>query len=404
MAPFLLFLLFFISAQAAHLPAIRRPFRHQDEKRELASKLIRSANRNKEQSLQDVLGETDAPTLSSSGRRDTQRKRMRAEQAARDRLNEEPADTNRLTEEDVVEEAEEEGIHTMSQLFAWAINNTVTGAAFSYSTKIPKDAQRLSQTQSNTQRKALPSGDQRLRTERTSRRRQKTSSDSAHASREDFELLNSAAENEFDIIRRNVHVIQTKAQSPKETSRALLMLEELCHSIDNGRDLQISGGIRPVLNALESNHEVVRASAAWAIATCCQNNPPVQNASLNLGAVPLLSRLAAQDESTMVRARALFALNALLELEEARGKFEELPNAIDVLRNALLDRSDKRMTRRALNLTELLVGKNLDMWKTQLEAYDVPNLVEIIMRSHPDTDVRESAARTIAALDGKHVA
>lgn len=147
----------------------------------------------------------------------------------------------------------------------------------------------------------------------------------------------------------------------------------------------------------------MRAAAAWAVATCCQNNPPVQRAALQAGAVPTLARLAWRDVLT-VRARALFALNAVLGMEEARLAFESLPFATQVVTAALHDGRDFRATRRALNLVELLVRRNLDAWKTQLEAWDVPSLVERLMREHSDIDVRESAARIIAALDGRIIA
>lgn len=130
----------------------------------------------------------------------------------------------------------------------------------------------------------------------------------------------------------------------------------------------------------------------------------MQTAALALQAVPTLADLAVHDTGEGVRARALFALKALVELEDARVAFEELPFAVEVVRMGLVDDGDVRATRRALNLAELLVQRNLDAWKTQLEAWDVPLLVERLMRSHPDSDVRESAARTIATLDGRTIA
>lgn len=443
--------------RAAHLPAVRRaavPIGPQeDSKRVLASRLIRSADRHKERSLRDVLGESDQPPVAASKRtrRDEERRRARAEGAARDRVYPDreagrQQRTGQREEEDVHEddgdeEEDRNRIRTMSELFQWAINNTVRssnssrlftptdhdtrpaadvdsrGADTAVEVELPdEDEERsiLRQTAGVSGRKALPPGDPRLTRDsmresvRNTRRKREAASASSEAGGtkvdEDLKLLNSASESEFDIMRRNVHVLDVEGMSPNKKVSALLMLEELCHSIDNGRDLQISGGISPLLGAMKSRHDKVRASAAWALATCCQNNPAVQNASLSLEAVPMLSKLAAHDVSPNVRSKALFALNAMLELESARVAFEELPYAIDAVRNALIDTTNFRATRRALNLTELLVQKNLDAWKTQLEAWDIPVLIERLMRSHPDIDVRESAARTIAALDGRPVA
>eukprot|EP00177_Eucheuma_denticulatum_P005338 GFKZ01009697.1.p1 GENE.GFKZ01009697.1~~GFKZ01009697.1.p1 ORF type:complete len:519 (-),score=66.27 GFKZ01009697.1:328-1656(-) len=426
------------NAKTAHLPAVRRSLpppphnlHHADEKRVIASRLIRSADRHKDRSLRDVLGENDQsqrqPTAQSRRwtTRDEHRTRLRAEEAARERVDvertrEEPrVSGKRSARGEEVHSREEDydlreqvgsTIRTLSQLFAWAINNTVPSAAFSYSKRLSpiSGARSVGGGLQSSQRRALPGGE-RQSGGGASRGKKRRKVPDAGVSAQDFELLNSAAESEFDVIRRNVRVLDKAHEAEEQVSpslvvNSLLMLEELCHSIDNGRDLQISGGILPILHALDSSHETVRSSAAWALATCCQNNPRVQNASLELDAVPRLSRLAASDKSPTVRGKALFALNALLEMEEARVKFEELPFAMDVLKRGLVDASDHRATRRALNLTELLVHKNLDVWKTQLEAYDLPMVVERLMRSHPDIDVRESAARTIAALDGRNVA
>lgn len=442
-------------ARAAHLPAVRRAVApigpQEDSKRVLASRLIRSADRHKERSLRDVLGESDQPPAAAAERtrRDEERRRARAEGAARDRVysGREAGRQQRtgqrgeenIREDDEDDEEDRNRIRTMSELFQWAINNTVRshnssrlftptdhdtrpaadvnsrGNDMAVEVQLPdedEDQGVLRQTAGFSGRKALPAGDSRQtrKSARESmrdarRKREAASASGAKGTKadKDFELLNSASESEFDIMRKNVHVLDAEGISPNKKVNALLMLEELCHSIDNGRDLQISGGISPLLGALKSRHDKVRASAAWALATCCQNNPGVQNASLSLDAVPMLSKLAAQDVSPNVRSKALFALNAMLELESARVAFEELPYAIDAVRNALIDSSNFRATRRALNLTELLVQKNLDAWKTQLEAWDIPVLIERLMRSHPDIDVRESAARTIAALDGRPV-
>lgn len=417
----LLALLIALPTTAAHLPAIRR---QPVSKRALASKLIRHADHHKERSLHDVLTEQ---THMQRVRKPSVPRRDPTTHANIPR-------TARPEQPEGEEHTPEEKIRTLSQLFAWAINNTVYSTKTNVSSGLftasgrdePPVATRGSGPMSvkvevelppelavqeestagkrKSETKALPRGTGRKANGHTSRMRKKAKKARMERDAADFETLSSSTESEFDVLRRNVHLIHAGGGSSGKTVRALRVVEELCHSIDNGRDLQVSGGLSPLLGSLGSRDDAVRASAAWALATCCQNNPPVQNASLGLGAVPRLARMALSDGSTMVRSKALFALNALLELESARLAFEELPFAVQVLRKALVDSSDFRATRRALNLTELLVQKNLDPWKTQLEAWDIPVLIERLMRSHPDSDVRESAARTIAALDGRLLA
>lgn len=114
----------------------------------------------------------------------------------------------------------------------------------------------------------------------------------------------------------------------------------------------------------------MRASAALTLGVCSQNNPEVQRNLMSLGAVPVLMNLAAADVP-QVCSRALLALNALVELNAARVLFEDVvsESGIDALRRPLIDQSDTRATRRALNLAHALVSRNLDSWKTYLEAW-----------------------------------
>jgi hypothetical protein len=182
--------------------------------------------------------------------------------------------------------------------------------------------------------------------------------------------------------------------------RSLLVLEDLCHDVADADELHRAGGLRAVIEAMDDELDHVRASAAWALSTCTQNNPAMQNASVELGVLPVLLHLAAEDTAD-VCSRALLALNALLELNEARRMFEAMADAIEVLRRPLLELHDNpRATRRALTLAELLVQRNIAVWKAQLEALDLPRVVRDIMRNHKDFDVRVSAARVTLALDG----
>lgn len=46
--------------------------------------------------------------------------------------------------------------------------------------------------------------------------------------------------------------------------------------------------------------------------SACQNNPRVQRAAVELGALPVLIRLVSLDASVEVRARALYAVSAVV--------------------------------------------------------------------------------------------
>lgn len=389
-----------------------------DERRAVASRLIRSANRNKERSLRDVLGESrqrdDAVRMRKSV--DGVDGASSAEGVVRDEMREGEEEVE--MEDESTARNSGANLNSMSELFAWAINSTVYGATANYTDLLfsPVDhdsrpAPEQGHQDMDVEEREVLRAAAKAATVRVQRALPSVAS--SHASSKDSSFIpppraerqkfGFVHDTEFDLMRRNVDALDSKRVSVTSRVNALLMLEELCHSIDNGRDLQISGGIEPIIRAMSNSHDTVRASAAWALATCCQNNPPVQNASVALDAVPILARLAAQDVSSTVRSRALFALNAMLEHEPARLSFEELSSAVQVVRRALVDQSDFRATRRALNLAELLVRRNLDSWKTTLESWDIPPVVDRLMRTHRDIDVRESAARVIAALDGRNL-
>ena len=56
-------------------------------------------------------------------------------------------------------------------------------------------------------------------------------------------------------------------------------------------DLTHIGGLATLLGLLGSAHPALRASAAEVVATCVQNNPPVQQFFLEGGALPRLLAL-----------------------------------------------------------------------------------------------------------------
>jgi hypothetical protein len=174
---------------------------------------------------------------------------------------------------------------------------------------------------------------------------------------------------------------------------------QLCHGTEEASDLRAAGGLRVVVGDLSAGAAEVRASAALALSSCAQNNPAVQENALSLGAVPVLMALAARDEPA-VCSRALLALNALVELNAARALFEDVASrsGIEALRRPLVEGGNARATRRALNLAELLAARNLDAWKTYIEAWDLSPVIEALLY-HRDADVREASARLIAVLE-----
>ena len=64
-------------------------------------------------------------------------------------------------------------------------------------------------------------------------------------------------------------------------------------------DLTHIGGLPTLLGLLQSRYAPVRASAAEVVATCVQNNPPVQQYFLENGALPKLLKLTEDADPTV---------------------------------------------------------------------------------------------------------
>lgn len=177
------------------------------------------------------------------------------------------------------------------------------------------------------------------------------------------------------------------------------MNAKLCHGAEEASDLQAAGGLQVVVGGLSSESSKERASAALTLSACAQNNPGVQKDAVALGAVPVLLQLAAGDVPS-VCSRALLALNALVELNAARQLLEDVVSSagIEALRRPLVEQTNLRATRRALNLAEVLAARNLDAWKTYIEAWDLSPVIESLL-FHENPDIRESAARLVSVLE-----
>ncbi|KAI3424718.1 hypothetical protein D9Q98_008107 [Chlorella vulgaris] len=88
-------------------------------------------------------------------------------------------------------------------------------------------------------------------------------------------------------------------------------LMDIVDSIDLARDLHTIGGLTTLLELLDSPHPSLRWRAAEVAATCAQNNPDVQKAFLEGGALLRLLPLLHDADST-VQTKALLAISCLV--------------------------------------------------------------------------------------------
>lgn len=141
----------------------------------------------------------------------------------------------------------------------------------------------------------------------------------------------------------------------------------------------------------------MQSAALWAVATCTQNNPVVQEQFILLGLVPRLVRLAERNAEANVRAKCLFALAALLDSPKGRTEFRtDIDRNTAVLRASLDDLSNHRAIRRALSIASILIREDPSLWAQPLDRSGFLQAAQELLDSHENYDVRESAATYIA--------
>ncbi len=83
----------------------------------------------------------------------------------------------------------------------------------------------------------------------------------------------------------NIEASLPAALSIEQRAALLDELIEIVEHIDHARDLQTIGGLPTLLHLLEDPSALLRAKAAEVVATCAQNNPPVQKVCFHVGGV-----------------------------------------------------------------------------------------------------------------------
>mmetsp|Transcript_42489 Transcript_42489/g.51565 ORF Transcript_42489/g.51565 Transcript_42489/m.51565 type:complete len:306 (-) Transcript_42489:435-1352(-) len=181
-------------------------------------------------------------------------------------------------------------------------------------------------------------------------------------------------------------------------------LQDIVESIDRARDLKQIGGFPVLMELLASKHEGLRWRSAEVLATCVQNNPPVQDWALEQGALPRILHLC-KDSSQTCQAKALLALSCI-----SRGNTPAL-NALRLgggikLTCDMANMNNVRISRKALiflrHLLQIfpsdvkllwcneLLGKSVDVLKgAEGENDQVEAALGLMMAMLTDVDVRK---------------
>ncbi|GAB4821321.1 hypothetical protein N2152v2_008367 [Parachlorella kessleri] len=156
-------------------------------------------------------------------------------------------------------------------------------------------------------------------------------------------------------IKETLDGSQTRPTTLEEKEMLLEELMELVEGIDQAKDLHTIGGLPTLLDLLQSEHSSLRWRAAEVVATCVQNNPPVQQWFMEGGVLPLLLRLL-DDEDVSCQVKGLLALGCLIRgYHPALLAFRER-GGLGVLCSLLQQRQDqRRLSRKCFQLLAYMV-------------------------------------------------
>ncbi|KAJ8352423.1 hypothetical protein SKAU_G00238990 [Synaphobranchus kaupii] len=130
--------------------------------------------------------------------------------------------------------------------------------------------------------------------------------------RRDMAQLDMLVETDFQIMSRLMAQFNSSSSTTEERVAALLDLEYLVHQVDNARDLVSMGGLKLVIDALNSTDLQLQESAAFVLGSAVSSNPQVQVEAVEGGALQKLLTLLATERPMGVKKKLLFAVGSLL--------------------------------------------------------------------------------------------
>ncbi|XP_029589624.1 nucleotide exchange factor SIL1 isoform X1 [Salmo trutta] len=130
--------------------------------------------------------------------------------------------------------------------------------------------------------------------------------------KKDMVKLDMLMESDFQIMSRLVSQFNSSNATVEEKVKALHDLEYLVHKVDNAQNLASRGGLKLVVDALNSTDYRLQESASFVLGSALSSNPVVQVEAVESGTLQRLLMLLATPRPMSVKKRALFAVASLL--------------------------------------------------------------------------------------------
>uniref|UniRef100_A0A8U7N6P2 Nucleotide exchange factor SIL1 n=1 Tax=Corvus moneduloides TaxID=1196302 RepID=A0A8U7N6P2_CORMO len=193
--------------------------------------------------------------------------------------------------------------------------------------------------------------------------------------KEEFEKLNMKMETDYEIMVKLISKLNSSASTLDEKVAALYDLEYYVHQVDNAKDFLSMGGLRLVIEGLNSSEAALKEHAAFVLGAALSSNPKVQIEAIEGGALQKLLVILATEQPLAVRKKALFALSSMLRhFPYAQQQFLKL-GGLQVLRSLFRQKGMETLHVRVVTLLYDLI-----MEKVRVEDEEEPQMEEKIQQ------------------------
>ncbi|NXF82633.1 SIL1 factor, partial [Sclerurus mexicanus] len=235
--------------------------------------------------------------------------------------------------------------------------------------------------------------------------------------KEEFEKLNMKMETDYEIMVKLISKFNSSASTLDEKVAALYDLEYYVHQVDNAKDFLSMGGLRLLLEGLNSTEAVLKEHAAFVLGAALSSNPKVQIEAIEGGALQKLLVILATEQPLAVRKKALFALSSMLRhFPYAQQQFLKL-GGLQVLRSLFRQKGMETLHVRVVTLLyDLIMEKMLlegsqhgEQMEEKIQQYRQVRLVPAVVEQDwcavvpnllamPEHDTREKVLKLVGVL------
>ncbi|XP_017593669.1 PREDICTED: nucleotide exchange factor SIL1 isoform X1 [Corvus brachyrhynchos] len=235
--------------------------------------------------------------------------------------------------------------------------------------------------------------------------------------KEEFEKLNMKMETDYEIMVKLISKLNSSASTLDEKVAALYDLEYYVHQVDNAKDFLSMGGLRLVIEGLNSSEAALKEHAAFVLGAALSSNPKVQIEAIEGGALQKLLVILATEQPLAVRKKALFALSSMLRhFPYAQQQFLKL-GGLQVLRSLFRQKGMETLHVRVVTLLyDLIMEKMLledsqhgEQMEEKIQQYQQVRLVPAVLEqgwctlvpnllAMPEHDTREKVLKLVGVL------